>query len=390
MAFRRRYFRRYRRYGRFRRRRSKYFRPYNFTRNLTGVKRRMVRIRKMTKEARALCEQNIEIVSFFTFPLFMKFMGKCYFGHSAIKKLESAIAYLGYQMKYHKKGDGLVGLSDVNTNTRACICPQDSADFRKALGTLFAMSFISSDLMYKIERYCVSAGNTPQTAETQANDINCARAMLQPVRIVAGLKNTLANATSEAISGAVWENLSKFFVIAPWHYNWKNILGNIGDQVPRWNLVGSRWLTGEINNLAVYNVLQEAAEFEQFNPVLGIKVSVNKAEYQEQQTARQLQNQGVRLPNNQPDPNRPHGPTWGEGGLPNQQNLTQGDAPPPEENNGVQGGFPEVRRQMAERHAQNMQAEFTAMLQQMNDQDPETLAQIIQQNFVQNQQQPDT
>lgn len=379
--YRRRFYKRYRRYGRFRRRRSKYFRPYNFTRNMTGVKRRMVRVRKMTKEARALCEQNIEIVSFFTFPLYMVFMGKCYFGHSAIKKLESTIAYLGYQMKYHKKGDGLVGLSDINANTKACITDINSDEYRKALGTLFAMSFISSDLIYKIERYCVAAGNVNQTAETSENDVECAKQMLDPVRRILGLKNGLVSKTSEDIAEAIINNLGKFFVVAPWHYNWKNILGNIGDQVPRWNLMGSRWMTGEIRNLNVYNVLQQADEFEQFNPVLGVKVKINKDEYQEQQTTRQLQLQGVNLPNNVNQNVRP----WQPGDHPQQAVLTQGDQ---EDNpNGVRGGFDNYRQQQAQRQQRNIEQEMRDTLAQMEEANPELLAQLMQQRMLQQQQQ---
>lgn len=259
----------------------------------------MTPVLKMTKEAIAICENNIEIVSFFTFPLYMKFMGRCYFGHSAIMKLEKTIAYLGYQMKYHKKGDGLVGLSTELDNTRACIVPElvefiveeeatneqgqkgviqrtataPSVEFKNALGNLFAMSFFASGLIQKIKGYCDIA------AEGSGNSINVAAAqeMQTPVSNTAANLPNLSSESAEAIGDKVINTLSQFFVVAPWNRNWKNILGNVGNHTPRWNLPLSKYLKADKKEVPVYNILPDANSYKQFNPVLGMKVNISKA-----------------------------------------------------------------------------------------------------------------
>ena len=271
--YRRRYGRRYRRSGR--RRRSSYFRPYNFTRNIEGIYRKMTPVLKMTAEARAICERQIEIYSFFTFPLYMKFMGRCYFGHTAIKKLEKTIAYLGYQMKYHKRGEGLVGLTNDLSNSRACIVQDNSPEFLNALGNIYAMSFRESGLMAKIEQFCAVAAQVEEGVQPD-DDVQTAIDMLGPIQALNQMDNNMINVSAEIIGQTFLNEIGAFIVAAPWNYNWKNILGNLGNHNPRWNLPGSHYVNGANNGRPVYNILPEREEYMQFNPILGEKIAVER------------------------------------------------------------------------------------------------------------------
>lgn len=166
---------------------------------MPGIYQRMVRVRKMTKEARMICKGNVRIVSFFTFPLYMEFTGKTEFGHSAFKKLEPAIAYLGYQMKYHKKGDDLVGLANTD-NTRACVAPLNSQEFDNALGTLFGMPFIKSGLIDKIAKYCQIASQHESGAQPTLEVQTAQRIGAGMANVVVTHNGNIAEMTSETLA----------------------------------------------------------------------------------------------------------------------------------------------------------------------------------------------